>query len=86
MRDELQSLVSKYEEMAKKMEGSSSSVKFLLNVTDMPYSEKVMTISLLPKFKIAQTKMYAESKDPVDQLENFKAHITLQGFSGEIVC
>ncbi|XP_042962533.1 uncharacterized protein LOC122296802 [Carya illinoinensis] len=71
--------------MEKKM-GRSSSVKCQLNQTDLPYSEKIIAMPLLPKFKVSQIDMYDGSKDPVDHLENFKVHITLHCFLGKIAC
>ncbi|XP_042944579.1 uncharacterized protein LOC122278456 [Carya illinoinensis] len=83
MHDERKDLAGKYEEMAKTM-GSSSSVESLLHQTDLPYSARIMVVPLPPKFKVPQIDMYDGSKDPVDHLENFKAHITLHGFQGKI--
>lgn len=51
LHDELRSLVDKYEEMSRKI-GGSSSVEQLLNQTDLSYSDEVMAIQLLPKFKV----------------------------------
>ncbi|XP_042958112.1 uncharacterized protein LOC122293660 [Carya illinoinensis] len=45
-----------------------------------------MAVPLPPKFKVPQIDLYDGSKDPVEHLENFKAHITLHGFSEEIAC
>lgn len=85
MHDELRSLVDKYELMAKRM-GSSSSVEQFLTRTDHPYSEEVMAIPLLAKFKVPQIDLYDRSKNPIDHLKNFKAHMTFHGFPGEVAC
>lgn len=53
LHDELCGLNDKYEEMARKMEGSSS-IDQLLNFTYLPYNTKVMAVSLPPKFKVPQ--------------------------------
>ncbi|XP_042944808.1 uncharacterized protein LOC122278688 [Carya illinoinensis] len=45
-----------------------------------------MVMPLPPKFKVPQVDMYDGTKDPVDHLESFKAHITLHSFPGEIAC
>ncbi|XP_040992588.1 uncharacterized protein LOC121239400 [Juglans microcarpa x Juglans regia] len=71
--------------MAKRM-GGSSSVEQLLTRTDLPYREEVMVVPLPPKFKVPQIDLYDGSKDPVDHLKNFKTHMTLYGFPGEVAC
>ncbi|XP_042972828.1 uncharacterized protein LOC122304635 [Carya illinoinensis] len=43
-----------------------------------------MAVPLPPKFKVPQIDMYDGFRDPIDHLENFKAHMTLYGFSGEV--
>lgn len=85
LHDELRNLVDKYEEMAKKM-GGSSLVEQLFNCTDQPYSAEVMAIPLPSKLKVLQIEMYDGSRDPVDHLKNFKVHMTLHGFPGKIAC
>lgn len=45
-----------------------------------------MVISLTHKFKVPQIDMYHGSKDPIDYLKNFKAHIMLYDFVDEIAC
>lgn len=52
----------------------------------MPYNELVIAFPLPSKFKISQMDMYDRSKDPVDHLENFRAHIMLYSFASEIAC
>lgn len=79
LHDELRSLVDKYEEIAKKMEGSSS-VEQLLNHADLPYTAEVMVVPFPPKFKVSQIEMYDGSRDPIDHLENFKVHMILHEF------
>lgn len=85
LHDELCSLVDKYEKMAQKMEGSSS-FEQLLNHTNLPYSVEVKVVPLPLKLAASKIDMCDGSQDPVDHLENFKAHITLHGFPGEIAC
>lgn len=51
LHDKLRSLVDKYEEIARRMRGSSF-VEQLLNRIDLPYGEEVMAVPLPPKFKV----------------------------------
>ncbi|KAF5458728.1 hypothetical protein F2P56_022738 [Juglans regia] len=71
--------------MEKRM-GGSSSVEQLLTRTDLPYSEEVMAVPLPSIFKVPHIDLYDGSKDPIDHLENFIAHMTLSGFPGEVAC
>lgn len=48
-----------------------------MNGTNLPYSNEGMEVPLHPKFKVPQVDMYDGSWDPVDHLENLKAHMTL---------
>lgn len=66
--------------------GGSSSVQNLLSQMDLPYIERITVSPLPPKFKMPQMDMYEGSKDLIDHLENFQAHITLHDFAGEIAC
>ncbi|XP_042958151.1 uncharacterized protein LOC122293724 [Carya illinoinensis] len=43
-----------------------------------------MAVPLPPKFKVPQIDMYDGSRDHMDHLDNFKAHMTLHDFPGEI--
>lgn len=83
MRDELKELDGKYNEIGRRI-GRLSSVECMLKKTDLPYSKRIMVIPLLPKFKVSSVDMYDGSKNPIDHLENFKAHIMLNSFQGEI--
>lgn len=52
------------------------SVNQLLTSTYLPYSAKIMEVSLPPKFMFSLVEMYDRSEDPVEYLETFKAHDT----------
>lgn len=80
---ELQELGDKYVEIAKQM-GTTSIVDQLLVSTDLPYRARVMVVPFPPKFKVPQIEVYDGSKDPLEHLETFKAHMTLHEFPGEI--
>ncbi|XP_042972962.1 uncharacterized protein LOC122304763 [Carya illinoinensis] len=43
-----------------------------------------MAVPLLPKFKVLSINLYDGSKDHVEHLETFKAHMTLHEFLAEI--
>ncbi|XP_041026936.1 uncharacterized protein LOC121267131 [Juglans microcarpa x Juglans regia] len=45
-----------------------------------------MAIPLSSRFKVPQVDSYDKSKDPLEHLEIFMAHMTLHKFPGEIVC
>lgn len=45
-----------------------------------------MAVPLPTKFKVPQINLYDGSKDPIDYLENFKAHMTLHSFPEEVAC
>lgn len=81
MGNELSSLMGKYEDMTKRIEGSSS-VDQLLSTTNLPYNAEVMVVPLPPKFRTPQIEMYNGSKDPAKHLKMFKTHITLHYFLG----
>lgn len=54
LHDKLRSLVDYYEEMTKRMRGSSSIEQLLITCTDLPYSEEVTVVPLPFKFKVPQ--------------------------------
>lgn len=66
--------------------GAWSTKDQLLTGTDMLCSAGVMAIPFSPKFKVPHMEVYDGSKDPLEHLETFKAHMTLHGFSREVVC
>lgn len=53
-------------------------------LTGLPYSMDMMTVPLLPKFRVPQLDLYDKSKDPLEHLDTFKVHMTLHRFSGEV--
>lgn len=71
--------------MARKI-GASSSVNNLLNNTDLAYSIEIMMVLLSQKFKVPQIELYDRSKNLVEYLNTFKAHMSLHNFSEEIAC
>lgn len=43
-------------------------------------------LRLPEKFKVPQILSYANNGDPLDHLENFRAHLDLHGTLNEVVC
>lgn len=85
MHHYLRSLLDKYEEMVRRI-GALSLVDQLLTSMNLPYSVETMVVPLPQKFKVTAMEMYNSTKDPVEHLENFKDHMTLHRFPGEIAC
>lgn len=72
-------------EVAKQM-GQPSTVDQLLTNAELPYSAAIMAVPIPPRFKIPQIEAYDGSKDPLEHLETFKAHMTLHDFLSEVAC
>lgn len=85
MHHDLHSLMDKYKEMLKKI-GTSSSINQLLTSTNLSHSAEIKVVPLPPKLNILAINIYKWSKDPVEHLETFKAHMTLHGFFEKIAC
>ncbi|XP_062149502.1 uncharacterized protein LOC133858081 [Alnus glutinosa] len=58
----------------------------LLMGTDSPFTRRVADYQLPDKFKVPQILSYAGDRDPLDHLENFKAHLDLHGTPDEVAC
>lgn len=61
-----------------------SSVDQLLTSTDLLYNAEVMASPHPSNSKVCQMEMYDGSKDPLEHLETFKAHLSLHGFLSEV--
>lgn len=72
-------LMDKYKKMARKIR-ICPSIDTLLNIIDLPYSNKKMMVPFLPKSKVPQMELYDGSTDPIKHLETFNAHMTLHDF------
>jgi hypothetical protein len=57
--------------------GKASLVENLLQKTTSPFTEEVANICLPEKFKIPKIPFYAGLEDPVEHLNNFRAHMDL---------
>jgi hypothetical protein len=75
-----------YMEMERKDKGRSVMVDKLLMGTDSPFTRRVADYQLPDKFKVPQILSYAGDRDPLDHLENFKAHLDLHGTPDEVAC
>jgi hypothetical protein len=54
--------------------------------TDSPFTRRVADYRLPEKFKVPQILSYAGDGDPLDHLENFRAHLDLHGTPDEVAC
>jgi hypothetical protein len=73
-------------EMERKDKSKSLVVDRLLSGTNSPFTSQVANYRLPKKFKVPQIMSYTGDRDPLDHLENFKAHLDLYGTSDEVVC
>jgi hypothetical protein len=58
----------------------------LLQNTNLPFTTRVVELSLPPKFKVSQMDAFDGFKDPVKHIEKYKAHMTVHGVLNEIGC
>jgi hypothetical protein len=75
-----------YMEMERKDKSRSIVVDKLLMGTDSPFTRRVADYRLPKKFKVPQILSYAGDGDPLDHLENFRAHLDLHGTPDEVAC
>jgi hypothetical protein len=73
-------------EMERKDKSRSIVVDKLLMDTDSPFTRRVADYWLPEKFKVPKILSYARDRDPLDHLENFRAHLDLHGTPDEVVC
>jgi hypothetical protein len=75
-----------YMEMERKDKSRSVVVDKLLMGTDSPFTRRVEDYWLPKKFKVPQILSYAGDGDPLDHLENFRAHLDLHWTPDEVAC
>jgi hypothetical protein len=75
-----------YMEMERKDKSRSIIVDKLLMDTDSPFTRRVANYRLPEKFKVPQILSYTGDGDPLDHLENFRAHLDLHGTPDEVAC
>jgi hypothetical protein len=73
-------------EMERKDKSRSVVVDKLLRGTDSPFTRRVADYRLPEKFKVPQILSYVGDGDPLDHLENFRAHLDLHGTPDEVAC
>lgn len=66
--------------------GKASLVENLLQKTIFPFTEDVTNICLPEKFKIPEISFYTGLKDPVEHLDNFRAHMGLHRTREMVAC
>jgi hypothetical protein len=72
-------------EIQQKSKGKVSRVDSLLNMSS-PFTEHILAIQLLEKFKIPTIQTYTGVEDPTEHLDNYKTHMDLQGTPQELAC
>jgi len=75
-----------YMEMERKDKSRSVVLDKLLMGTNSPFTRWVADYRLPEKFKVPQILSYAGDGDPLDHLENFRAHLDLHGTPDEVAC
>lgn len=75
-----------YMEMERKDKSRSIVVDKLLMGTGSPFTRRIADYRLPEKFKVPQIPTYVRDGDPLDHLENFRAHSDLDGTPNEEVC
>jgi hypothetical protein len=73
-------------EMERNGKSISVVVDKLLRGTDSPFTRRVADYRLPDKFKVPQILSYAGDRDPLNHLENFRAHLDLHGTPDEVAC
>jgi hypothetical protein len=66
--------------------GKASLVENLLQKTTFPFTEEVANIFLPEKFKIPKILFYTGLEDPVEHLDNFRAHMDLHRTPEMVAC
>jgi hypothetical protein len=75
-----------YMERERNDKSRSVVVDKLLMGTDSLFTRRVADYRLPEKFKVPQILSYAGDGDPLDHLENFRAHLDLHGTPDEVAC
>jgi hypothetical protein len=66
--------------------GKASLVENLLQKTTSPFTDDVAYIRLPEKFKISEIPFYTSLEDPVEHLDNFRAHMDLHRTPEMVAC
>lgn len=77
MNTRIKDIQAKLIEMTRKLKGKHFVVENLLKNTNLPFKAKVMGLSLAQKFSVPQMDMFDRSREPVEHIEMYKAHMIL---------
>jgi hypothetical protein len=66
--------------------GSTSRAGDLLQKSASPFDDRVASFRLPEKFKVPDIKIYTGQEDSVEHLDNYCAHLELQGTPDEVAC
>jgi len=75
-----------YMEMEMKDKSISIVVDKLLRGTNSPFTKRVADYRLPEKLKVPHILSYTGDGDPINHLENFRAHLDLHGTPDEVAC
>jgi hypothetical protein len=64
--------------------GSTSKAGDLFQKSISPFADRMASFRLLEKFKVLDIKTYTGQEDPVQHLDNYQAHLELQGTPDEV--
>uniref|UniRef100_A0A2N9F1B5 Uncharacterized protein n=1 Tax=Fagus sylvatica TaxID=28930 RepID=A0A2N9F1B5_FAGSY len=85
--EEIKAMRAQMGEMKDEFKGrATKNIDDLVQGTDSPFTEKVISFPLPSKFRMPSLEIFDGSKDPLDHLESFKTVMCLQGVPDEIMC
>jgi ribonuclease HI len=85
--EEMKAMKAQMGEMKDEFKGrATKNIDDLVQGTDSPFTEKVISFPLPSKFRMPSLEIFDGSKDPLDHLESFKTVMCLQGVPDEIMC
>jgi hypothetical protein len=73
-------------EMERKDNNKFIVVDKLVSGTNSPFTKRVANYRLSEKFKVPQIMSYTRDEDPLDNVENFWAHLDLHWTPDEVAC
>uniref|UniRef100_A0A2N9G172 Integrase catalytic domain-containing protein n=1 Tax=Fagus sylvatica TaxID=28930 RepID=A0A2N9G172_FAGSY len=84
---EIKTMRTQMGEMKDEFKGrATKNLDDLVNRTDSPFTQAVISFPLLSKFRMPSLETFDGAKDPLDHLESFKTMMCLQGVPNEIMC
>jgi hypothetical protein len=73
-----------HEVLHQKEKGKTSLVDNLLHGTASPFTDRIFAILLLEKFKVLSITTFIGIKDPIEHMDNYRAHMDLHGTPVEV--